>query len=262
MRLVQFRTQHELARNFYDDQEFCPIYHIEEVKKIFVKKFDLLHLLIINKKVTEHRERIQKRNSPCSSPSSHSPQPSSYYVSSSPKQQHQQQARHPHHHHYQPQVPSSTPPITTTTTTTTTRAIPIIDPSNMTPVSVPSSSSSKPASNNSTSPSMVQCIAYKNSNNSSGNTSPTSSNSSISSMSSSSSDSYNYATSNYGTYYYSNSTTAACAINYNRQSTHYQPTMPIVARAIPIIDPTTRQVYRQPQQQTIPPPGFYNVSVC
>ncbi|KAI9344125.1 hypothetical protein BD770DRAFT_295169, partial [Pilaira anomala] len=29
-RLEQFRTQHELARNFYDDHEFCPIYHIEE----------------------------------------------------------------------------------------------------------------------------------------------------------------------------------------------------------------------------------------
>lgn len=30
-RLEQFRAKHELARNFYDDHEFCPLYEIEEV---------------------------------------------------------------------------------------------------------------------------------------------------------------------------------------------------------------------------------------
>lgn len=31
MRLEHFRAQQELARNFYDDQEFCPLTRIEEV---------------------------------------------------------------------------------------------------------------------------------------------------------------------------------------------------------------------------------------
>lgn len=57
-RLEQFQTKHELARNFYDDHEFCPLYDIEEA--------------------TEHRERIQKRTSPYPSPN-HSP--SHYYFS-------------------------------------------------------------------------------------------------------------------------------------------------------------------------------------
>jgi hypothetical protein len=29
--LEHFRTQHELARNFYDDVEFCPLSSFEEV---------------------------------------------------------------------------------------------------------------------------------------------------------------------------------------------------------------------------------------
>ncbi|KAF7729248.1 hypothetical protein EC973_004778 [Apophysomyces ossiformis] len=61
-------TQHEFARNFYDDMEFCPLQGEE---------------------VLEHRERIQQRTSP---------QPSPSYSR---------------------------------------RAIPIIDPTNMTPVPVP-----------------------------------------------------------------------------------------------------------------------------
>jgi hypothetical protein len=31
-RLEQFKTQHELARNFYDDVEFCPLSSFDEVK--------------------------------------------------------------------------------------------------------------------------------------------------------------------------------------------------------------------------------------
>jgi hypothetical protein len=34
-RLELFRTQHELARNFYDDHEFCPVYYIENVLLFF-----------------------------------------------------------------------------------------------------------------------------------------------------------------------------------------------------------------------------------
>ncbi|KAG1407640.1 hypothetical protein G6F60_002057 [Rhizopus arrhizus] len=79
-RLEQFRAKHELARNFYDDHEFCPLYEIEEA--------------------TEHRERIQKRTSPYSSPN-HSPP--HYYLSTANNNQ---------------------------------RAIRIIDPNNMTPVSI------------------------------------------------------------------------------------------------------------------------------
>jgi hypothetical protein len=75
-RLDQFQTQLELARNFYDDFEFCPLQCTEET--------------------TEHRDRIQHRLSPQSSPSS-SPTMSS---------------------------PSK-------------RAIPIINPNSMAPVSVP-----------------------------------------------------------------------------------------------------------------------------
>ncbi|KAI8982068.1 hypothetical protein BDF20DRAFT_987028 [Mycotypha africana] len=41
MKLEQFRTQYELARNFYDDFEFCPLPYIDEV--------------------TKHREKIKQR---------------------------------------------------------------------------------------------------------------------------------------------------------------------------------------------------------
>ncbi|KAG2226767.1 hypothetical protein INT45_005732, partial [Circinella minor] len=47
--LDQFKTQHELARNFYDDYDFCP--------------------LVCSDEVIEHRQRIQQRISPQSSPS-------------------------------------------------------------------------------------------------------------------------------------------------------------------------------------------------
>ncbi|CAO3683077.1 hypothetical protein G6F70_004716 [Rhizopus microsporus] len=80
IKLEQFRTKHELARNFYDDNEFCPLYDTEE-------------------EAFEHRERVQKRASPHSSPSL------SYYNS-----------------------PTSTPPMK--------RSIPIINPANMAPVSI------------------------------------------------------------------------------------------------------------------------------
>ncbi|KAI9496215.1 hypothetical protein BDB00DRAFT_785656 [Zychaea mexicana] len=49
IRLEQFKTQHELARNFYDDYDFCP--------------------LLCSDDVIEHRQRIQQRISPQSSPS-------------------------------------------------------------------------------------------------------------------------------------------------------------------------------------------------
>ncbi|KAI8890642.1 hypothetical protein K501DRAFT_328252 [Backusella circina FSU 941] len=78
-RLDQFQTQLELARNFYDDYEFCPVQCSEET--------------------TEHRDRIQQRISPQSSPSN---------------------------------SPTMSSP--------TKRAIPIIDPNSMAPVSVPAKS--------------------------------------------------------------------------------------------------------------------------
>ncbi|KAG2198009.1 hypothetical protein INT47_004976, partial [Mucor saturninus] len=202
-RLEHFRTQHELARNFYDDYEFCPVNYIEEV--------------------TEHRERVQKRTSPYPSPN-HSPPPS-YYIA-------------PNHHRHQNSSP----------TAISTRAIPIIDPSNMTPVSVPVHQQYPVKSNT---PSMAQWVAYKN-------TSPTSSNSSISSISSSSSGNSSGNSHCYNYYPSSN-----CAINYNQQPPHFQqqqPAIPVVARGIPIIDPATRQAFRQQQQSPNIPPGFYNVS--
>ncbi|CDH48342.1 predicted protein [Lichtheimia corymbifera JMRC:FSU:9682] len=52
-RLELFKTQNELARNFYDDFEFCPVLCMDEVY--------------------EHRERIQQRGSPHSSPNTSPP---------------------------------------------------------------------------------------------------------------------------------------------------------------------------------------------
>ncbi|KAI8391299.1 uncharacterized protein BYT42DRAFT_476666, partial [Radiomyces spectabilis] len=83
-RLDQFQTQHELARNFYDDFDFCPVQCTEDA--------------------IEHRERIQQRISPHSSPRT-SPTMGGYSVSH-----------------------KLTPP--------SKRAIPIINPANMAPVSV------------------------------------------------------------------------------------------------------------------------------
>ncbi|KAI7865181.1 hypothetical protein BDF14DRAFT_1828028 [Spinellus fusiger] len=57
-RLEQFRTQHELARNFYDDFEFCPVQCPDELY--------------------EHRERIQQRISPQSSPRASPPLAAGY----------------------------------------------------------------------------------------------------------------------------------------------------------------------------------------
>ncbi|KAI9301014.1 hypothetical protein BJ944DRAFT_272113 [Cunninghamella echinulata] len=79
-RLEVFRTQHELAKNFYDDIEFCPLSSFEEVR--------------------DHRDRIQQR-SPYTSPRS-SP-PIMYRNNPSPPKR---------------------------------RAIPIINPDSMTPVSI------------------------------------------------------------------------------------------------------------------------------
>ncbi|KAI8335595.1 hypothetical protein BD560DRAFT_414035 [Blakeslea trispora] len=86
-RLGQIEAQHELARNFYDDFEFCPVQCSYEV--------------------LEHRDRIHQRLSPQSSPIT---SPSMSSVSS---------------------LGSTTPPKSTR------KAIPIINPSNMAPVSVP-----------------------------------------------------------------------------------------------------------------------------
>jgi hypothetical protein len=84
----QIQAQLELARNFYDDDEFCPVQCSFEVM--------------------EHRDRIQQRLSPQSSPST---SPSLSSASS---------------------LGSTTPPRHKSR-----RAIPIIDPANMAPVSVP-----------------------------------------------------------------------------------------------------------------------------
>ncbi|KAL9537453.1 hypothetical protein MBANPS3_011761 [Mucor bainieri] len=235
VRLEQFRTQYELAKNFYDDYEFCPVFHVEEA--------------------TEHRERVQRRTSPYPSPnlsissSSSSSTSSSYYTSS--KQ----------HHYYQhtPSRSNSSSTATVAAAPNATRAIPIIDPSNMTPVAVPAHIT--------TSPSMAQWVSYK-STTSPVNTSPSSVHSSLSSNSSSSTSS------GHATDYHQN-------YHYNTGSSYQQPMVPpTVIRAIPIIDPSTRQAYHQQQHQhhhhhhqihhhhhhqssqTVPPPGFYNVSVC
>lgn len=88
-RLGQIQAQLELARNFYDDDEFCPVQCSSEVM--------------------EHRDRIQQRLSPQSSPST---SPSLSSASS---------------------LGSTTPPRQNKSR----RAIPIIDPANMAPVSVP-----------------------------------------------------------------------------------------------------------------------------
>ncbi|CEP12949.1 hypothetical protein [Parasitella parasitica] len=224
LRLENFRTQHELAKNFYDDYDFCPVHHTEEV--------------------SEHRERVQKRTSPYPSPnssvSSNSSATSFCYKSSN---------------YYQHSLckSNSTSIVTSTavTSTTATRAIPIIDPSNMTPVAVPVHQQHLQKTYNSTSPStMPQWIAFKN-NTSSMSTSPSSvhSNLSLSSSGSSINSSISHGTTEYHQDYYYG--------NYQQQQI-----MPsTVVRTIPIIDPTTRQAFHH-QQQAIPPPGFYNVSVC
>ncbi|CAO3590923.1 unnamed protein product [Absidia cylindrospora] len=63
-RLEQFKTQHELARNFYDDVEFCPLLSFDEV--------------------AAHRNRIQQR-SPYSSPRSSPPTTYNTTTTSPPK---------------------------------------------------------------------------------------------------------------------------------------------------------------------------------
>ncbi|KAI9286437.1 hypothetical protein BC943DRAFT_321984 [Umbelopsis sp. AD052] len=60
-RLEDFITKHELARNFYDDDEFCPI----PAEKL--------------PQVAEHRERIRFRTSPRSSPSSSPTRTNAYH---------------------------------------------------------------------------------------------------------------------------------------------------------------------------------------
>ncbi|KAI8581179.1 hypothetical protein K450DRAFT_233468 [Umbelopsis ramanniana AG] len=68
-RLEDFSTKHELARNFYDDDEFCPI----PAEKL--------------PQVAEHRERIRFRTSPRSSPSSSPTRTNAYHQGSSPLRQ-------------------------------------------------------------------------------------------------------------------------------------------------------------------------------
>ncbi|KAL0145930.1 hypothetical protein V8B55DRAFT_1466522 [Mucor lusitanicus] len=229
LRLEQFRTQYELAKNFYDDHEFCPVFHVEESSEAHIP--------------------YPSPNSSISSSSSSSVS-SSYYPSS---KQH-------HYYHQTPSRSNSSSTATVAAAANATRAIPIIDPSNMTPVAVPVHQQYSQKAHNTTSPSMAQWVSYKNVT-SPVNTSPSSVHSNLSSNSSSSISS-GHATDYHQNYYY------------NTGSSYQQPIMPpTVIRAIPIIDPTTRQIYRQQQQhhhqihhhhqsQTIPPPGFYNVSVC
>ncbi|KAI9244995.1 hypothetical protein EDC94DRAFT_628934 [Helicostylum pulchrum] len=95
-RLGQIRAQLELARNFYDDFEFCPVQCSSEV--------------------LEHRDRIQQRLSPQSSPNT-SPSMSFASRTSSSSGSNSQGSNN--------------------TTPKSRRAIPIIDPANMAPVSVP-----------------------------------------------------------------------------------------------------------------------------
>ncbi|GAN03115.1 hypothetical protein MAM1_0034d02566 [Mucor ambiguus] len=240
LRLEQSRTQYELAKNFYDDHEFCPVLLVEEV--------------LID--ATEHRERVQRRTSPYPSPNSYISSSSSSSASSpyyTPSKQYQ----------YYQQTPSrsnSSSTATVATTSNATRAIPIIDPSNMAPVAVPVQQQYSQKAHSTTPPSIPQWVSYKNTT-SPVNTSPSSVHSSLSSNSSSSNSSV-HAMDYLQNYYY------------NTGSSYQQPMMPsTVIRAIPIIDPTTKQAYRQQQQQhhqihhhhqsqAIPPPGFYNVSVC
>lgn len=92
-RLGQIRAQLELARNFYDDFEFCPVQCSTEVM--------------------EHRDRVQQRLSPQSSPNT---SPSMSYASRNSTSSNSSSGNN---------TPKSR------------RAIPIIDPSNMAPVSVP-----------------------------------------------------------------------------------------------------------------------------
>jgi hypothetical protein len=127
----------------------------------------------------------------------------------------------------------------------------------MTPVAVPS--------NGCTSPSMAQWPAYNN--NLPTTISPSSSNSSIGSVSTSKSSTSNdsYLSNNNihhikNNYYFNN-----CAINYQYpiQPQPQKQVIPVVARAIPIVDPATRQVFRhQRHQNSNISPSFYNVSVC
>ncbi|KAI8997396.1 hypothetical protein BDB01DRAFT_770965 [Pilobolus umbonatus] len=91
-RLGQFQTQLELARNFYDDDEFCPVHASNETY--------------------EDRDRIQQRLSPQSSPTI---TPHTMSPRISPKSK---------------------------------RAIPIINPNNMAPVSMPMKSVSPSLLNN------------------------------------------------------------------------------------------------------------------
>ncbi|KAI8076264.1 hypothetical protein BDF21DRAFT_422941 [Thamnidium elegans] len=100
-RLGQIRAQLELARNFYDDFEFCPVQCSSEV--------------------LEHRDRIQQRLSPQSSPNT---SPSMSYASRTSTTSSSSSN-------------SSSSHGSNNTTPKSRRAIPIIDPANMAPVSVP-----------------------------------------------------------------------------------------------------------------------------
>ncbi|KAI7907890.1 uncharacterized protein BX663DRAFT_492318 [Cokeromyces recurvatus] len=113
VRLERFRTENELARNFYDDYEFCPVSHLDEV--------------------IEDRERIQRRTSPQSSPNFmviHTQ--SSYCIS--PKMQYIQC---PSTNLLFPSKSSSPSTTIPKNTVSTTKAIPIINPTNMVPVAIP-----------------------------------------------------------------------------------------------------------------------------
>lgn len=101
-RLGQIRAQLELARNFYDDFEFCPVQCSTEVM--------------------EHRDRVQQRLSPQSSPNT---SPSMSYASRSSTSSISSSSSISSNNSSGHNTPKSR------------RAIPIIDPSNMAPVSVP-----------------------------------------------------------------------------------------------------------------------------
>ncbi|KAI9474109.1 MAG: hypothetical protein EXX96DRAFT_580628 [Benjaminiella poitrasii] len=203
VRLERFRTEDELARNFYDDYEFCPVHNQDEV--------------------TEHRERVQRRTSPQPSPNYIAPcnQPS-YYVSPKPQQYYS-----PYIHH----TPSSSSSSTTTKSSTLiTKAIPIIDPTNMIPVAVPIQQKQQ------------SWMTYQ--------TSPTSSSSSPNSSTDTDSSSTDYS---FDAYY------PQFSSSHDPYFHRQQQTRPFVARAIPIVDPVTRETFHYQQQSSTMTSGFYNV---
>ncbi|KAI8356190.1 hypothetical protein BD560DRAFT_406801 [Blakeslea trispora] len=192
LRLEQFRTQHEFARNFYDDYEFCPVRFIEEC--------------------IEDRERIQRRTSP--------------------------------RNQVEPRA----------------RAIPIINPNNMTPVTVQRCGTLSPTItysplhlSDSTSTTSISSSSHSNSSSSSSSSHSSSSNSSSSSHS-------NHSDASNIPYSHSDLMRIRPTVYLNQ---HCNLTRSPIPRAIPIINPVTRKAFQlTPSQNTNVSPGYYDVSVC